>query len=345
MRCARCRHENPAGANFCKACGAKLDRVCPTCGHVNPPGSRFCNECGGDLAPPLCRAPKRRSASPQSYTPRQLAERILAEQATVDQPQGELHRRLPHLQGAEFIYQRPAFPEPGYTFKHALAQEMACNSLLLERRKALHEQVAQASEALFHDRPEEHDSELAHHYRRSGNTAQAVDYLQRAGQQAAQRSAYNEALAQLTAALDLLATLSEGQERLQQELLIQTALGPALSVAKGYAAPEGERSFTHRELCQRVGDAPQLGLVLWGLHRFYFMRAEHQTAQELTGPLLRLAQHDPAPSSLLAAHTALGTALWVQGHPTAARAHLEPEMPGVEAQQRRALAFRYGVDP
>jgi predicted ATPase len=264
----------------------------------------------------------------------------------VGQPEAEVQGMLARLQRGEFIYEQPAFPEPEYTFKHALTQEVAYNSLLLERRRELHERTAQALETLYQDRLEEHYSALAHHYRRSGNTEKAVVYLQRAGQQAAQRSAYGEAIEQLTAALELLETLAESRERLQQELLVQTTLGPALSVAKGYAAPEVERSFTRaRELCQRVGDTPQLGLVLWGLHRFYLMRAEHRTAQELAAQLLSLAQHDLAPSSLLAAHTALGTALCIQGHLTEAREHLVPELPLVEAQQRRALAFRYGVDP
>src|SRR5439155_8896800 len=101
------------------------------------------------------------------------------------------------------------------------------------------------------------------HYSRSGNTPKAVDYLQRAGQQAAQRSVHAEAITHLTAALELLQTLPESPEQLQQELLVQTTLGPALSVAKGYAAPEVERSFTRaRELCQRVGDTQQLAPVL-----------------------------------------------------------------------------------
>jgi predicted ATPase len=75
------------------------------------------------------------------------------------------------------------------------------------------------------------------------------------------------------------------------------------------------------------------------------MRAEHRTAQELAAQLLSLAQHASTPSLLLAAHTALGGALWVQGHLTAAQEHLVPELPRVEAQQRRIPAFHYGVDP
>ena len=89
----------------------------------------------------------------------------------------------------EFIYEQPAFPEVEYTFKHALTQEVAYNSLLIERRKVLHERAAKAIEEVYRFRLEDHYSELAYHYSRSGNTQKAVDYLQLAGQQAVQRSA------------------------------------------------------------------------------------------------------------------------------------------------------------
>jgi DNA-binding NtrC family response regulator/class 3 adenylate cyclase len=101
----------------------------------------------------------------------------------VDQPEGELQRVLTYLQAAEFIYEQPGVREPKYTFKHALMQDVAYASLPWERRRGLHERAAQAIEALFHDRLAEHYRELAHHYRRSGNTARAVGYLQQAGQQ------------------------------------------------------------------------------------------------------------------------------------------------------------------
>ncbi|HSF33267.1 MAG TPA: hypothetical protein VLK82_22715 [Candidatus Tectomicrobia bacterium] len=117
-------------------------------------------------------------------------------------------------------------------------------------------------------------------------------------------------------------------------------------MAKGYAAPEVERSFTRaRELCQLVGDTPQLGPVLWGLHRFYLMRAEHRTAQELAEQLLSLSQHTPASPLFLAAHTGLVSALVFQGELITARGYLLQELSLSDAQERRALAFRYGIDP
>src|SRR5207249_5136827 len=127
----------------------------------------------------------------------------------VEKPEEELHGLLSHLQAAEFIYEQPAFPEVEYTFKHALTQEVAYNSLLQERRKVLHERTAQAIETLFHSKLEDHYGDLAHHYSRSGNTQKAVEYLGLAGQQAVQRSANAEALDHLTMALQLLKTLPD----------------------------------------------------------------------------------------------------------------------------------------
>jgi predicted ATPase len=68
-------------------------------------------------------------------------------------------------------------------------------------------------ESLYHDRLEEHYAELAHHYQRSGNTGKAIEYLHKAGQQAVQRSAYGEAIPDLTTALELLKTLLDTPSR------------------------------------------------------------------------------------------------------------------------------------
>ncbi len=67
----------------------------------------------------------------------------------VDQSEDTLQQRLSRLRDAEFIYEQPAFPEPDYVFKHALTQEVAYNSLLVERRKGLHERAAKRSRRFF----------------------------------------------------------------------------------------------------------------------------------------------------------------------------------------------------
>jgi predicted ATPase len=83
--------------------------------------------------------------------------------------QPDLNRALGVLGAAEFVYEQPAFPDPEYAFKHALTQEVAYNSVLIERRKLLHERVVAAMEAAYASRLDDHLSELARHYERSGN--------------------------------------------------------------------------------------------------------------------------------------------------------------------------------
>src|SRR5262249_32603908 len=152
-----------------------------------------------------------------------------------------------------------AFPEVEYIFKHALTQEVAYSSVLIERRKALHERTASAMETLYCASLEDHYSDLAYHYRRAENVPKAVRYLHLAGQQAAQRSANHDAMALLTEAVALVHQLPATSEHLQQELTLQTTLGPLLFAAKGYAAPETEGAYTRAyALCQQGGETAQL---------------------------------------------------------------------------------------
>src|SRR5262249_22681243 len=151
-----------------------------------------------------------------------------------------------------------------------------------------------------------------------------VAYLQRAGQQAVQRSAYTEAISHLTTGLDLLRTLPDTAERARQELSLQFPLSVALKVMKGHATPEVERAYSRsRELCHQLQDTLQLFPVLWGLAELHFVRAEFQTQYELGEQLLGLAQRAQDPALFLEAHRVLGGNLLLRGEFARARAHLE----------------------
>jgi predicted ATPase len=187
---------------------------------------------------------------------------------------------------------------------------------------------------------------LAHHATEAGLRAQAVVYWQRAGQRAIERSANLEAISHLTKGLEVLATLPDTGERVQQELALHTALGPALIVIKGYGAPEVEHTYVRaHELCQQVDDPAQLFPVLRGLWNRYLMRAEHQKGLELGEQLLSLAYRLHEPASLVEAHRVLGTVLWNRGELLLAHEHLEQGRALYEPHQHRTLAFLYGADP
>src|SRR5262249_6323937 len=149
----------------------------------------------------------------------------------------------------------------------------------------------QALEALYAPTLQEHYSDLAHQYSRSSNTVKAVEYLQLAGQQAVQRSAYTEAISHLTTALALVETWPDTPERTRQELALQIALGPPLIVTAGYVAPAVEQVYARaRMLCQQIGETPQLFPVLWGLWAFHLVRAEYHQAWALSEQCLLVAQ-------------------------------------------------------
>jgi predicted ATPase len=104
----------------------------------------------------------------------------------------QLNKMLNDLQLGEFIYEQPALADTEFTFKHALTQEVAYNSLLIEGRKLLHERTGAAIEALYADRIEDRIADLARHYARSANPAKAVEYCRRACQQSSDRGSYIE---------------------------------------------------------------------------------------------------------------------------------------------------------
>ena len=68
------------------------------------------------------------------------------------------------LRALELIYQKAAHPELAFMFKHALTHDVAYESVLVRRRKALHRIVGSAIEELYSDRLAEHYEALAHHF-------------------------------------------------------------------------------------------------------------------------------------------------------------------------------------
>jgi predicted ATPase len=245
-------------------------------------------------------------------------------QRVAEHGEEELHGLLAGLQAREFIYEQPAFPEPEYTFKHALTQEVAYGSVLGARRQVLHARTAQAIEDLFRDNLDTQYAELARHYSRTDNAAKAVEYLRLAGIQAAARGAYEEAIAQLSRGLERLPELPEGAERQQQELVLQLALGPALMATKGFTAPEVENAYGRAaELCTRAGEGPQLRQALFGLWAFYLVRADLQRARGLAEQLLESARPSGDAWGLFLGHYPVGCTLYFQGELREARAHLQ----------------------
>jgi class 3 adenylate cyclase/predicted ATPase len=275
---------------------------------------------------------------------REFAYEMLKALAAVEE--STLQERLSQLVGAELLYQRGRPPRARYMFKHALIQDAAYASLLKRSRQQYHQQIAQMLEAEFPETVEAEPELVAHHYTEAGLNEKAAGYWLRAGKRAAQRSAHAEAINHLTKGIEVLMTLPDTLERARQELEMQITLGPVLMAVKGQSSHDTERAYARaRELCQKVGETPQLFPVLYGLLRFHMVRSELRRAHQLAEQLFTLAQRVQDPALLLEAHRVMGQTMFWLGEMTLSRAHLEQGMAIYDPQKHRSNAFVYGQDP
>ncbi len=261
-------------------------------------------------------------------------------------PDQDLQAAIQSATDAELIYVRGMPPDANYLFKHALIRDAAYGALLRSRRKQLHSRIAEVLRQQFSERATSAPELLAHHYTEAGLFEEAIPCWQRAGQLAIARSANTEAISHITKGLELIKLLPDGPERIQQELTLQTILGPAFIAAKGYAAPEVERTFARaRALCSRVDDTLQLFSALYGLWWFHFVAAKLEIARGQAEELLEFAERRGDRVLLVTAHRALGYTLYDQGEFSNACAQFEKAM-AIYTSQLHSEAGRYGgTDP
>jgi tetratricopeptide (TPR) repeat protein len=208
--------------------------------------------------------------------------------AIADMPEEALHRGLTYLQAAEFLYETRLFPDPEYTFKHALTHEVAYNSLLLERRRGLHARLVEALEALAPEWGGEQVDRLAHHALRGEVWAKAVTYCQQAGTRAFERAAFGEAVAAFEQALQALAHLPEDSDTRGLAIDLRLALGGALSLLGEYGrrlALLGEAET----LARALDDRARLGRVLAGMASVLRMTGDPDGAMTAGQQALALA--------------------------------------------------------
>ncbi len=211
-----------------------------------------------------------------------------------------------------------------YRFLHALHQEVLYNRIPAGQRMRCHRRIGMRLEEGHGGKAREIAAELAEHFVRGRNAPRAVQYLLHAGENARQRSAYQEAIAHLTRGIGMLGQLPDTVERARQEVDLQTNLGLTYMAAKGYATPEVGTAYARaRALCQQMDDAPQLPRVLGGLWIYHLGRAELSTAREMAEQMLQLGQKNQDPAILGQAYHGLGQVLFAAGEFAPAMEHLE----------------------
>ena len=206
----------------------------------------------------------KRTVQLASVIGRQFLRRLLERIAGLP---GELEGFLQELKALEIIYEQGRLPEPAYIFKHAVIQDVAYRSLLVQRRKELHRVVGRAIEELYPDRLAEHYEELAHHFVEGDEWNDALRYSVLAGDRAAHAYASAEARKHYAQALAV-AERARPTPSDRELASVHEKLGAVLSILAEFDASvtEYERALA---LLRRAGDRKQEVATLLGLANVY----------------------------------------------------------------------------
>ena len=230
---------------------------------------------------------------------------------------------------------------PRYAFVHALYREVCYGRQAPGRRATLHRRLGERMEVVFATQLHDVAAELAYHFEAGAAWARAITYLRVVADTAGQRYAYREAATTLQHALALVPHLPETPARTQHALTLHLALGAALLMTTGHAAPEVEHTYTQaRALCQQMDATPELVPALFDLWRFYIARPQLQIARELGETLLGLAQPADDPALAVLAHYAMGSTWLRLGALPAARRQLEAGIARATPDPHRAPGGR-----
>jgi predicted ATPase/class 3 adenylate cyclase len=132
---------------------------------------------------------------------------VVAELASDKAEAAQVDKLLNDLRNRELIFRhdRSVFETTDeYIFKHALLRDVTYETVLLKLRRVYHRQVARWLESSAGERVSEYLSLIARHYELAGETAKAVHFLRRLGEESFQIGAFRDAVRVFERALALL---------------------------------------------------------------------------------------------------------------------------------------------
>lgn len=262
----------------------------------------------------------------------------------VGQPRQQIDEALDELLDSGLVVSGARHGEDGLLFKHALVRDQAYASMLRRTRAAVHERIARTLDR----RPSVGDNSpaaRAHHYAEARLPQESIACWLAAAQAAIDASAIDEATAHVHAGLALVEQLPE-DDRLMTELVLQTTLGAALALTRGYGASGVEEAFGRaRDIGRQLGDGIEVYPILRGLAQFNVVRARFGEAQALADRLTVLAETSGRNDVALEAfHVQSDLSLWL-GDFAACHRNAHEAIARYDAAEHRIHASFYGVDP
>jgi class 3 adenylate cyclase/predicted ATPase len=279
-------------------------------------------------------APTREVVQIAATLGRQFSHELIS--AVADIPTAKLEDALEQLIRAELVFRRGTPPDAAYTFKHALVQDAAYSTLLRPRRQQLHGRIVTTLQRQFPEIAAAQPELMAQHCASAGMAEKAIEYWEKAGHLAVQRSTMVEAAAHFGNAIKLLGSLPKSPERRSNERSLQLALAGAITAAKGWASPEaGEAYARARELCRDSPEGAQVARAWAGALAYLLNRAEIRASHELANELLQLSEGRNDRETKLTAHRYLGNSHMFFGEFSRALPHLRRSLDFYDQAEHR----------
>jgi class 3 adenylate cyclase/predicted ATPase len=282
-------------------------------------------------------APVKKIAQIGAVIGREFSHELVAAVSSLSE--ADLNSALDQLVIAQLIFRRGTPPEATYSFKHALVQDAAYQSLLKSRRQQLHGHIARVLEDEFPDTPHE---VLAHHFTEAGLDEKAVGRWYAAGQSAAQRSAYQEGAGLFQRGLEVLKRTDDAVWCVREEIRLNNAIGAALLPIRG-AVSEVEEAFARaRQLSREVNEPQQLSRATHGLWLVSFRQADFETAVRLSREMLIMVENEQDTGLILQAHHAMWTTSLFRAELESGRHHTKIGVGLYRAEEHHHVTQAYG---
>jgi class 3 adenylate cyclase len=266
--------------------------------------------------------------------------------AVAEMPKPKLDEGLARLAGSGLAFRRGSIPGASYTFKHALVQDAAYDSMLKAKRIEIHARIANTLEERFGEVVTAQPERVAHHYTAAGLAGQAIPYWHKAGELALQRMAAADAIAHLDRGMDLLQHLPAGEIRDVHELELCTALVTAWVAMQGWANPKVvgylERAWQLQKFLDRVDYSLR---ILWSQYMVGLCTSRLRESLSWAELMLKEAEQKNLDDLRLAGHAAVLTAYYFLGEFAQVRPHEEAILARYDLARHRHIADLLTVDP
>lgn len=257
----------------------------------------------------------------------------------------DLDAALRQLTDSGLAFRRGSPPDATYTFKHALVQDAAYDSMLKSRRQMLHGRIARLLEERFPQTANAEPEVLAHHFTEAGIADEAIGFWLRAGSIASKRLSFKEAISHLQRGLDLIDQLPE-TTRWSIELELRTLLGTSWLALEGWQSAAAWVALSPAlGLARQLNRHEALMPIYWGLWVFVLTQGQIEAANSRVDEMMTLAKQISDPDLLMTSHRAASVTEFYLGNFTGCCEHRDRVVELYDPKEHWHIADVVNTDP